>query len=53
MAPFIGAATSRVDGHAKVTGGAKYAAEFNVSNLAYAGIVASTGLRSIRCAPRG
>jgi xanthine dehydrogenase YagR molybdenum-binding subunit len=42
MAPFIGTATSRVDGHAKVTGGAKYAAEFNVSNLAYAGIVAST-----------
>ena len=42
MAPFIGTATSRVDGHAKVTGGAKYAAEFNVPNLAYASIVAST-----------
>ncbi len=30
MAPYIGTATSRVDGIAKVTGAAKYAAEFNV-----------------------
>ena len=30
MAPYIGTATSRVDGRAKVTGAAKYAAEFNV-----------------------
>ena len=33
MAPHIGTATSRVDGVAKVTGAAKYAAEFNVPGL--------------------
>ncbi|MFO1124396.1 MAG: xanthine dehydrogenase family protein molybdopterin-binding subunit [Methylocystis sp.] len=39
---YIGASTSRVDGFAKVTGAAKYAAEFNVPNLAHGGIVTST-----------
>ena len=42
MAPYIGTATSRVDGPAKVTGAAKYAAEFNTANLAYASVVSST-----------
>src|ERR1043166_5306732 len=39
MASYIGTATSRVDGIAKVTGAAKYAAEFNVPGLAHASIV--------------
>ncbi|GAA3930628.1 xanthine dehydrogenase family protein molybdopterin-binding subunit [Hymenobacter algoricola] len=38
---YIGKATSRVDGPAKVTGAAKYAAEFNVPNLAYGYVVSS------------
>ena len=42
MAPYIGTATSRVDGFAKVTGAAKYAAEFNVPGLAYGSVVTST-----------
>ena len=42
MAPYIGASTSRVDGFAKVTGAAKYAAEFNVPGLAYGSVVTST-----------
>jgi xanthine dehydrogenase YagR molybdenum-binding subunit len=42
MAPYIGTPTSRVDGHAKVTGAAKYAGEFNVPGLAYGAVVAST-----------
>ena len=42
MAPYIGTATSRVDGIAKVTGAAKYAAEFNVPGLVYSSIVTST-----------
>ncbi|HEY4140461.1 MAG TPA: xanthine dehydrogenase family protein molybdopterin-binding subunit [Pseudolabrys sp.] len=42
MAPYIGTATSRIDGIAKVTGAAKYAAEFNVPGLAHASIVSST-----------
>ena len=42
MAPYIGTPTSRVDGHAKVTGAAKYAGEFNVSGLAYGALVTST-----------
>lgn len=42
MAPYIGTATSRVDGIAKVTGAAKYAAEFNVPGLAHASIVCSS-----------
>ena len=42
MAPYIGTPTSRVDGHAKVKGAAKYAGEFNVPGLAYGAVVAST-----------
>jgi len=42
MAPYIGTPTSRVDGHAKVTGAAKYAGEFNVPGLAYGAVVTST-----------
>jgi xanthine dehydrogenase YagR molybdenum-binding subunit len=42
MQKYIGTATSRVDGIAKVTGAAKYAAEFNVPNLAHASVVCST-----------
>jgi xanthine dehydrogenase YagR molybdenum-binding subunit len=42
MAPYIGTSTSRIDGHAKVTGAAKYAAEFNVPGLAHASAVTST-----------
>jgi xanthine dehydrogenase YagR molybdenum-binding subunit len=42
MAPYIGTPTSRVDGHAKVTGAAKYAGEFNVPGLAFGSVVEST-----------
>jgi xanthine dehydrogenase YagR molybdenum-binding subunit len=42
MKPYIGTPTSRVDGRAKVTGEAKYAAEFNVPGLAYGSVVTST-----------
>jgi xanthine dehydrogenase YagR molybdenum-binding subunit len=42
MPAYIGTATSRVDGVAKVTGAAKYAAEFNVPDLAHASVVCST-----------
>ena len=42
MASYIGTPTSRVDGPAKVTGAAKYAAEFDAGDLVYAAIVAST-----------
>jgi xanthine dehydrogenase YagR molybdenum-binding subunit len=42
MTRYIGTATSRVDGHAKVTGSAKYAGEFNQLGLAHASVVAST-----------
>ena len=38
---YIGQPTSRVDGRAKVTGQAKYAAEFNVPNLTYGYVVSS------------
>ncbi len=41
-ASYIGTATSRVDGRAKVTGAAKYAGEFNVPDLVYAYVVEST-----------
>ena len=37
----IGKPTSRVDGRAKVTGEAKYAAEYNVPDLAYGCVVSS------------
>jgi xanthine dehydrogenase YagR molybdenum-binding subunit len=39
MAPYIGTATSRVDGRAKVTGAAKYAGEFNESGLAHGSVI--------------
>ena len=42
MTTYIGTATSRVDGRAKVTGEAKYAGEFKRRGLAYASVVAST-----------
>ena len=42
MTTYIGTATSRIDGHAKVTGAAKYAGEFNTAGLAHACVVAST-----------
>jgi xanthine dehydrogenase YagR molybdenum-binding subunit len=42
MAPYIGSPTSRVDGHAKVTGAAKYAGEFASPDLAYGSVVTST-----------
>src|SRR5438874_6218718 len=38
---YLGKPTSRVDGRAKVTGAAKYAAEHNVSGLAYGFVVSS------------
>ena len=41
-ARYIGTPTSRVDGHAKVTGGAKYAGEFNAPGLVYGAVVTST-----------
>jgi len=42
MPTYIGTATSRVDGHAKVTGAAKYAGEFNLQGLAYGHVVVSS-----------
>ena len=42
MASYIGTATSRVDGRAKVTGEAKYAGEFNVGGLVHGYVVEST-----------
>src|SRR3712207_8479548 len=42
MPRYIGREMSRVDGVAKVTGKAKYAAEFQVPNLAYGFIVLGT-----------
>jgi xanthine dehydrogenase YagR molybdenum-binding subunit len=42
MAPYIGTATSRVDGIAKVTGAAKYAAEHNAPGLLFGSVVGST-----------
>src|SRR3712207_5430558 len=39
---FIGQPVSRVDGRQKVTGGATYAAEFDVPGLAHGAIVRST-----------
>jgi xanthine dehydrogenase YagR molybdenum-binding subunit len=39
---YIGTPTSRIDGRAKVTGAAKYAAEFNSAGLAYGAVVGST-----------
>jgi xanthine dehydrogenase YagR molybdenum-binding subunit len=42
MTAYIGTATSRVDGRAKVTGTAKYAGEFNMPGLAHASVVEAT-----------
>ena len=42
MAVYIGSAVSRIDGIAKVTGAAKYAAEFNVPGLLYGSVVTAT-----------
>ena len=42
MTTYIGTATSRVDGRAKVTGAAKYAGEFNAAGLVHASVVTST-----------
>ena len=42
MAPYIGTSTSRIDGVAKVTGEAKYAAEFNAPGLLHGSVVTST-----------
>src|SRR5262249_29777505 len=42
MPQYIGTATSRVDGIAKVTGAAKYAADFNTPGLLYGWMVGST-----------
>ena len=39
---YVGTPTSRIDGHAKVTGAAKYAGEFNTNGLAHGAVVAST-----------
>jgi xanthine dehydrogenase YagR molybdenum-binding subunit len=39
---YIGIATSRVDGRAKVTGAAKYAGDINAERLAHASVVTST-----------
>jgi xanthine dehydrogenase YagR molybdenum-binding subunit len=38
---YVGQPTNRVDGRAKVTGQAKYAAEYNVPNLTYGYVVSS------------
>jgi xanthine dehydrogenase YagR molybdenum-binding subunit len=38
---YIGEPTNRVDGRAKVTGAAKYAAEYSVPNLAYGYVISS------------
>ncbi|MBE2321317.1 hypothetical protein DVA67_035710, partial [Solirubrobacter sp. CPCC 204708] len=42
MARYLGKETTRVDGIAKVTGKAKYTAEFQVPHAAYGFIVLST-----------
>jgi xanthine dehydrogenase YagR molybdenum-binding subunit len=42
MSAYIGTPTSRVDGPAKVTGQAKYAADFNVPGLLYGAVATST-----------
>ena len=42
MATYIGTPTSRVDGIAKVTGAAKYAAEFKAPGLVHGSVVTST-----------
>ena len=54
MASYIGSATSRVDGRAKVTGEARYAGEFNVPGLIHGYVVEfddSKGPRSCASTP--
>jgi xanthine dehydrogenase YagR molybdenum-binding subunit len=41
-APSVGAPLDRVDGRLKVTGGARYAAEYAIPNLAHAVLITST-----------
>lgn len=41
VTPFVGTARSRVDGRAKVTGAARYAAEFDAPDLAHGWVVSS------------
>ena len=43
MSDTVGKPIDRVDGRLKVTGGAKYSAEFDVKNLAY-GVAVTTGI---------
>ena len=42
MTIHIGTPTSRIDGHAKVTGAAKYAGEFSTTGLIFGSVVEST-----------
>jgi xanthine dehydrogenase YagR molybdenum-binding subunit len=49
MTIYIGTPTSRVDGHAKVTGAAKYAGEFKADDLVHGAIV-EAGISSGRIA---
>jgi xanthine dehydrogenase YagR molybdenum-binding subunit len=42
MTAYIGTAVSRIDGRAKVTGAAKYAAEFGDNSLAFGSVVTSS-----------
>jgi xanthine dehydrogenase YagR molybdenum-binding subunit len=42
MSAYIGTSTSRVDGVAKVTGAAKYAAEFDAMGVVHGSVVSST-----------
>jgi xanthine dehydrogenase YagR molybdenum-binding subunit len=51
MPATIGTPISRVDGRAKVTGAAKYAAEFAAPDLAYGVVVNSTMPRERRAVP--
>ncbi len=44
---YFGKALNRVDGRAKVTGEAKYAAEFNVAGLLYGYVINSTKTRGL------
>jgi xanthine dehydrogenase YagR molybdenum-binding subunit len=45
MARYLGKETTRVDGLAKVTGKAKYTAEFQIPNVSYGFIVLSTATK--------
>ena len=57
MAPYIGTPTSRVDGHAKVTGAAKYAGEFSAAGLAHGTVIGAyssgSGAGAEATSPRG